>query len=1309
MSFFDFFRRKKKADERKPSADVSAGDGEIYGVDIPFDGSDEDDLPYEDGSAETYGEDIPFDGSDEDDLPYDEYGADDLPNLMSFGDDSISQSISKIDEHERMSETDTPDRDSRGNTPGAAPRDSISTEVIRKNTPLLDTYVVISDAFTGGMGSVWKVHHNSWNTDLAMKRPKPKYFAEAGQARKDDFIHECNAWIDLGLHPNIVSCYYVREIGGVPSIFSEWMENNDLEKHIKDRTLYAGTAEEVQERLLDIAIQFARGLHYAHDNKLIHQDVKPANLLLSADWEAKVSDFGIARARSVLASEEENTDVKILQNGSFDPEASILSPSGGKTPAYCSPEQAASLPLSRRTDIYSWAVSVMEMYLGSKPWTRKDAPAKDNYLTGPAAGEWCRQYFDMCTEHPMPAALQDLLAQCMEREPKQRPRDFGVIEEALEKIYRETVGREYPRPAPKAASDTPDSLNNKALSYLDLGQAEESRACWTEALSKDPKHALSLYNFALFRWRRAEITDLQALHMLEVHGTDEEYERFLIRLELERGNPEAVNENTDEEDREAAQQLPALEMQTQRLSGIEFDESPFMDISPEEDQILCGEKGAMLYSVRYKRPMWTDSYMRLQQGSSVFWGGPWFDATIATVNFHDLHIFDLYDDRRIGSYSLGQWGEYPVYTHYKKYSQLFVSKASDKYYRMLLMDTENHNKTLLREKEIHGPIYSMDKVVTKIFFLKDGGFVKCFKSGREDGEITVYDAVNWEPVISFTTDPRETFNPQALSSDESSIWLKHGKGLSLYDLHTGAKTLHFEAPDYPDSLSVCNSAVVTAGSDSIGECYVRILDPHNGRCRRSIRTKGRCIDGGLKAGSTLLAMITYASNSLVIMKMPSFEYVAKWELARIQTSSAQISLEDRFVSILADGREAMQKGQLAEADSLVKKAMGLDDSLRSDPRARTLLHEIKAKETKVRLRGASLMQTLRANTSELFFTDDAKELFVVEKFNVRQGNNVQILNIDQGEVRPPHDNKERRSRPDRNRYDTNNEIANAVLPRVGGFTWRTDVGVSGDGKLVAIVDGVIDQGPDYYKTTSTLKVCRREAAAAGDAAERPSAGDTDPRTTELFPYADRLIQCNRLHFMKDNRTLFLLWQRTESTKHRLVLNFSLWDAPELEQLRSFDVVVEPKMEHKFTEMPADQINMFVEQATVYPDESAVLLEIKKYSERYDEYKYLTVDLVTGEARDPLPHPIKRPARKRQELVLFSNKLKFTGAGNQIAYIKDESTVALTPLVEGEEEVEIRGDFNVPEDIDVTPDGLFLAIGGGEGSEEVFVYELDWEM
>lgn len=152
--------------------------------------------------------------------------------------------------------------------------DSITNEQITKGTCIGDKYEVISNAIRGGMGSVWKVHHKGWNTDLAMKRPKPKFFEEGSEKRKEKFINECKAWINLGLHPNIVSCYYVREIGGVPSIFSEWMENGSLGNRIGDKTLYEGTDEEVQKRLLDIAIQFARGLHYAHesDGHLIHQD-----------------------------------------------------------------------------------------------------------------------------------------------------------------------------------------------------------------------------------------------------------------------------------------------------------------------------------------------------------------------------------------------------------------------------------------------------------------------------------------------------------------------------------------------------------------------------------------------------------------------------------------------------------------------------------------------------------------------------------------------------------------------------------------------------------------------------------------------------------------------------------------------------------------------------------------------------------------------------------------------------------------------------------------------------------------------------
>ena len=150
------------------------------------------------------------------------------------------------------------------------------------------------------MGSVWRVHHKDWNVDLAMKRPQPKFFSEGSQQRKEDFIHECESWIELGLHPNIVSCYYVRSIGGVPSIFSEWMDGGSLKDQLRDRTLYHGEPGEILEKLLDIAIQTARGLRFSHSKDLLHLDVKPGNILMNKEGDVKLSDFGLSKAGSKL-------------------------------------------------------------------------------------------------------------------------------------------------------------------------------------------------------------------------------------------------------------------------------------------------------------------------------------------------------------------------------------------------------------------------------------------------------------------------------------------------------------------------------------------------------------------------------------------------------------------------------------------------------------------------------------------------------------------------------------------------------------------------------------------------------------------------------------------------------------------------------------------------------------------------------------------------------------------------------------------------------------------------------------------------
>ena len=401
---------------------------------------------------------------------------------------------------------------------GAAPSPDGFPVSFEKGTLLLDTYRIESDPMKGGMGSVWRVHHTGWNTDLAMKRPHPELFVT--EADKQKFIDECRHWINLGLHPNIVSCYYVREIGGVPTIFSEWMENGDLAHHIKNGTLYEGSGAEVRERLMDIAIQYARGLHYAHENGLIHQDVKPGNLLLTSDWQAKAADFGLANARAQLTVLEGAPTVR-------ETDRTMNAAAGAYTPAYCSMEQMDRKVLTRRTDIYSWAVSVMEMYAGVRLWEN-----------GVVAGAGCRDYMAQCRV-PVPEALQELLAKCMAISPEDRPHDFGVIGEELEQIWEDVTGTGYPRPAPSAASDTADSLNNRALSFLDIGRAGEAEALWEKALAADPYHENARFNRELYLLRSGRKFDYQVMEELariptegqadmiaaiarECHGADEE-------------------------------------------------------------------------------------------------------------------------------------------------------------------------------------------------------------------------------------------------------------------------------------------------------------------------------------------------------------------------------------------------------------------------------------------------------------------------------------------------------------------------------------------------------------------------------------------------------------------------------------------------------------------------------------------------------------------------------------------------------------------------------------------------------------------
>ncbi|MDH5639032.1 MAG: protein kinase, partial [Nitrospinota bacterium] len=135
---------------------------------------------------------------------------------------------------------------------------------------ILDLYEVTGLLGEGGMGKVYKVLHRNWNIDLAVKSPKPSELEKAGGV--ETFEEEAETWVNLGLHPNTVSCYYVRRLGGIPRVFAEYVDGGSMQDWIKD-----GRLSDIGG-MLDVAIQFAWGLDYSHERGLVHQDIKPANV-----------------------------------------------------------------------------------------------------------------------------------------------------------------------------------------------------------------------------------------------------------------------------------------------------------------------------------------------------------------------------------------------------------------------------------------------------------------------------------------------------------------------------------------------------------------------------------------------------------------------------------------------------------------------------------------------------------------------------------------------------------------------------------------------------------------------------------------------------------------------------------------------------------------------------------------------------------------------------------------------------------------------------------------------------------------------
>lgn len=172
-------------------------------------------------------------------------------------------------------------------------------------------YEVLEVLGRGAMGIVYKVHHREWDLDLAVKMPLLNLVAN--EVWKQRFILEAQTWVDLGLHPNIVQCWYVRELGGIPRVFMDYLDGGSLKDWIKEGKVRPGE----WDKILDLIIQACDGLGYAHEHGVeVHRDVKPGNMLLTGAGELRVADFGIAKRAG--STDIEGKTMTITSGGAQD-------------------------------------------------------------------------------------------------------------------------------------------------------------------------------------------------------------------------------------------------------------------------------------------------------------------------------------------------------------------------------------------------------------------------------------------------------------------------------------------------------------------------------------------------------------------------------------------------------------------------------------------------------------------------------------------------------------------------------------------------------------------------------------------------------------------------------------------------------------------------------------------------------------------------------------------------------------------------------------------------------------------------------
>ncbi len=254
-----------------------------------------------------------------------------------------------------------------------------------ETTVLGDRYELLDKIGEGGMALVYRARCRTLDRIVAVKILKEEFLHDKGFVER--FNTEALSAAQLS-HPNIVNVFDVGHQGQLYYIVMEYIEGKSLKE------LLESEAPLQIEMVVDIAIGICDGIHHAHTKGIIHRDIKPHNILITADGIVKVADFGIAQAISQKT---------ITFNGNIV--GSVH---------YISPEQAKGETVSPASDIYSLACMLYEMLTGQLPF---DA---DSPITVVLKHMYDEPVSPSSINPEIPPALEGIILRGMEKQPDER-------------------------------------------------------------------------------------------------------------------------------------------------------------------------------------------------------------------------------------------------------------------------------------------------------------------------------------------------------------------------------------------------------------------------------------------------------------------------------------------------------------------------------------------------------------------------------------------------------------------------------------------------------------------------------------------------------------------------------------------------------------------------------------------------------------------------------------------------------------------------------------------------------------------------